>query len=112
METYNLNDQLNIINILTDKIKIFEKLNKINNTITLCKNETEYFEVIKTLKEVIRDENNWCLYYYNEEEEKELILRQFILQLQSKNNVTTINVHETENNEIQTTYTFMIINPS
>lgn len=112
MQTYNLEQQLNIIDILNDEIRIFEKLNKLNNTITLCNNKIEYFEVIKTLKEVLRDENDWFLYYYNEDEEKELILRQFILHITTNNNVTTINIHETENSEIQTTYTFMIINPS
>lgn len=112
MQTYNLEQQLNIIDILNVEIRIFEKLNKLNNTITLCQNETDYFEVIKTLKEVIHDENNWCLYYYNEDHEKELVLRQFILQINTKGNITTINIHETENNEIKTTHTFMIINPS
>ena len=112
MQTYKLEQQLNIIDILNDKIRIFEKLNKLNNTITLCNNKTEYFETIKTLKEVIRDENDWCLYYYNEDEEKELILRQFILHITTNNNVTTINIHETENSEIKSTYTFMVINPS
>ena len=112
MQTYNFEQQLNIIDILNDEIRIFEKLNKLTNTITLCSNETEYFEVIKTLKEIIHDENNWCLYYYNDDEEKELILRKFILHIHTNNNVTTINIHETENSEIKTTYTFMIINPS
>ena len=112
MKTYNLEQQLNIIDILNDEIRILEKLNKLDNTITLYNNETEYFETLKILKDVIRDENDWCLYYYNEDEQKELILRQFILHIQTNNNVTTINIHETKNSEIQTTYTFMVINPS
>lgn len=112
MQTYNLEQQSNIIDILNDDIRIFEKFKEINNKITLCNNETEYFETIKTLKEVIREENNWSLYYYNEDEEKELILRQFILHITTNNNVTTINIHETENSEIKSTYIFMIINPS
>lgn len=112
MNTYSLNNQSNIIDILNEDKRIFEKINKLNHTITLCCNETEYFETIDILKEVIRDENDWCLYYYNDDEDKELILRQFILNIQTNNNMTTINIHETENSEIQTTYTFMIINPS
>lgn len=112
MQTYNLEQQLNIIEILNDEIRIFEKINKLNNTITLCNNKTEYFEVINTLKEIIHDENNWCLYYYNEVHEKELVLRQFILHITTNNNITTINIHETENSEIKMTYTFMVINPS
>lgn len=38
MQTYNSEQQLNIIDILNDEIRIFEKLNKLNNTITLCQN--------------------------------------------------------------------------
>lgn len=112
MNTYSLNNQSNIIDILNDEMRIFEKLKEINNTITLCNNETEYFETIKTLKEVIRNENDWCYYYYRDEDEKELILRQFILHIQTNNNVTTINIHETEDSEIKSTYTFIVINPS
>ena len=112
MKTYSLINESNIIDILNDEMRIFEKLKELNNTITLCNNETEYSEALKTLKEVIRDENNWCLYYYNEDEEKELTLRQFILHIQTNNNVTTINIHETEDSEIKTTHTFMIIKPS
>ena len=75
MQTYNLEQQLNIIEIIKDNIRIFEKLSKLNNTITLCNNETEYFETIKTLKEVIREENDWSLYYYNEDEEKKINIK-------------------------------------
>lgn len=112
MKTYSLINESNIIDTLNDEMRIFEKLKKINNNITICNNETEYFEIIKTLKEVIRDENDWFYYYYRDENEKELILRQFILHITTNNNITTINIHETENSEIKTTYTFMIINPS
>lgn len=110
MKTHSLIQESNIINILNDDKRIFEKLKELNNTITLCNNETEYYEAIKTLKEVIRDENDWFYYYYSNE--KELTLRQFIVHIQTNNNVTTINIHETEDSEIKSTYTFMVINPS
>lgn len=110
MKTHSLIQESNIINILNDDKRIFEKLKELNNTITLCNNETEYYEAIKTLKEVIRDENDWFYYYYRNE--KELTLRQFIVHIQTNNNVTTINIHETEDSEIKSTYTFMVINPS
>lgn len=112
MKTYSLINESNIIDTLNDEMRIFEKLKAIHNTITICSTETEYFEVINTLKEVIRDENDWFYYYYRDENEKELILRQFILHITTNSNITTINIHETENSEIQTTYTFMVINPS
>ena len=110
METYNISNEVNIIEILNnEEIRIFEKLNKINNTITICNNQTEYFEVIETLKTEIHEENDWGFYYYNEEHQE---LKQFILHITAKSSIITITIYETENSEIKNTYTFMIINPS